>query len=330
MSRVPAPKRIGYDVEMRARLLPLLIGLTFLACHKGGQPAQPPIETDGGRSGHAIQTVFVILMENHNWADVFGSTSAPYLNQTLLPRASYARHYFNPPGLHPSEPNYLWLEAGSNLGVNDDSDPIAHHFSTDQHLVALLKKAGISWKAYQEDIPGTDCPLRGVNLYAPKHNPFVYFDDVTGANDPSSAECIVHVRPYGELARDLDADTVAAYNFITPNLCNDMHNVSGCPTGDAVKNGDDWLSREVPKLLASKAYQRGGALFITWDEGEGSDGPIGMIVLSPFAKGGGYANDLSYTHSSTLRTFQEIFAVGPALGDAAHATDLSDLFRQFP
>ncbi len=51
-----------------------------------------------------------------------------------------------------------------------------------------------------------------------------------------------------------------------------------------------------------------------------------MIALSPFAKGDGYANTIPYTHSSTLRTIQRIFGVTPFLGDAAQATDLSDLF----
>ena len=57
--------------------------------------------------------------------------------------------------------------------------------------------------------------------------------------------------------------------------------------------------------------------------------PLGMIVLSPLARGGGYFNNIHYTHSSTLRTFQEIFGVTPLLGDAVKATDLSDLFSQF-
>jgi len=30
-----------------------------------------------------------------------------------------------------------------------------------------------------------------------KHNPFVYFDDVTNNQDPNSANCISHVRPFG-------------------------------------------------------------------------------------------------------------------------------------
>lgn len=313
------------------RPLPLLAALLCLtAC-----PRTPALggKADGGaagRAGHAIQTVFVIVMENRDWSQVVGSASAPYLNQQVLPHASFARRYFNPPGLHPSEPNYLWLEAGTNLGVLDDRAPGAHHFATSQHLVALLEKAGVSWKSYQEDIDGEGCPLQRVNLYAPKHNPFVYFDDVTDGNDAGSKTCRAHVRPYSELAQDLAAGTVAAYNFITPNLCHDMHNLSGCDAADPVRNGDTWLAAELPKILASRAYREGGAVFLTWDEGDGSDGPIGMIVLSPFAKGSGYANDLPYTHSSTLRTLEEIFGVSPLLGDAAHATDLSDLFTRFP
>jgi hypothetical protein len=72
-------------------------------------------------------------------------------------------------------------------------------------------------------------------------------------------------------------------------------------------------------------------VFIVWDEGtSSSDGPIAMIVISPLAKGGGYNNAIHYTHSSTLRTMEEIFGVSPFVGDAANATDLSDLFRTFP
>ena len=270
-------------------------------------------------------------MENHNWSSIVGSASAPYINNTLLPLASYTQQYYNPPGIHPSLPNYLWLEAGTGFGITNDNDPSSNHQSTTSHLVTLLANSGISWKAYQEDISGSVCPLTSTGLYAPKHNPMVYFDDVTGTNNPNSPYCIAHERPYTEFAPDLQQNTVARYNFITPNLCDDMHNSSGCATTDSIKNGDTWLSTEVPRILNSPAYQNGGVLFITWDEGAGiSDGPIGMIVLSPNAKGGGYSNTIHYTHSSTLRTIQEIFGVTPLLRDAANATDLSDLFRVFP
>lgn len=281
------------------------------------------------------QTIFVILMENHNWADIVNKPSAPYINQTLLPLAAHAEQYFNPPGIHPSEPNYLWLEAGTNFGIRNDSGPSNNHQSSTAHLTHLLDAAGISWKAYQEGISGKGCPLTNVVTdglsYAPKHNPMIFFDDVTGTNDPHSAYCIAHIRPYSELATDLtSSDTTVHYNFITPDLCNDMHNAGGCITRDSVRNGDTWLAREVPKILASAAYQQNGMLFITWDESEGGDkNPIGLIALGQNVRPG-YSNKVHYTHSSLLRTIQEVFNVTPLLGDAANATDLSDLFTSFP
>jgi hypothetical protein len=274
-------------------------------------------------SGGSIKTVFLILMENHNWSSIKGSALAPYINNTLLTIGAHAEQYYNPPGNHPSEPNYLWLEAGTSFGISDDNSPSTNHQSTTSHLVTLLKNANISWKAYEEDIDGASCPLTDVAQYATKHDPFVFFDDVTNTLDPASAYCIAHVRPFTELATDLQNNTVASYNFITPNLCNDMHDCS-------IDVGDTWLSVNVAMIMNSTAYKQGGvAIFITWDEGEGGDGPIGMIVLSPNAKVG-YQNTIHYDHGSTLRTVEEIFKVTPLVGGAASATDLSDLFTKFP
>ena len=276
-----------------------------------------------------IDHVFVILLENHDWSQIKGNASAPYINGMLLAQGAHAENYQNVPNLHPSLPNYIWLEAGSNLGVTDDATPSVHRLSTSQHLTGLLNNAGISWKSYQEDISGNDCPLSYVGLYAPRHNPMIYFTDINGGLDSRNASCISHVRPYTEMSRDLETDNVPAYSFITPNTCNDMHDSSGCQSSNPVANGDGWLSREVPKILASKAYKNGGALLITWDESEGGNVPIGFIALSPLAKAG-YSNRIAYSHSSTLRSLQTIFGVTPLLGDAANATDLGDLFRSFP
>jgi hypothetical protein len=124
---------------------------------------------------------------------------------------------------------------------------------------------------------------------------------------------------------DLASNRVAQYNFITPNLCDDMHN-NCSPLYNGPLQGDDWLATEIPKITNSFAYKNNGAIFITWDEGGIDESPIGMIVLSPLAKGGGYASTNYYDHSSTLRTMQEIFGVTPFLRNAANALDLSDLF----
>jgi hypothetical protein len=297
-----------------------------------------PSET-GAPAGN-IQTVFVILMENHSWSTITKSTSSTYI-KSLMAKGAYATNYKTPTGNHPSEPNYIWLEAGGNLGITNDNPPSANHQATTDHLVSQLEAKGISWKTYQEGITGTTCPLTASGLYDPKHCPMLFFDNITDNRTATSKHCTDHVRPYTELATDLTAGTVARYNFITPNLCNDMHGETigtNCPslTTDMIKKGDTWLSTEVPKILASNAFKNGGALFITWDEGDesanplaaASDGPMGMIVLSSFAKVG-YASSLAYTHSSTLRTFETIFGV-PFLRGAATSNDLSDMFTAYP
>ena len=113
-------------------------------------------------------------------------------------------------------------------------------------------------------------------------------------------------------------------------------------TGDAanIKQGDNFLSMVVPAIMASNAYKNHGVIILWWDESE-NDGvgnendfnhTIGEIIISNYAHknvgGLPYASPLNYTHSSDLRTMQEIFKLGPPfLGDAANAIDLSDLFQ---
>ncbi|HEX7603968.1 MAG TPA: alkaline phosphatase family protein [Polyangiaceae bacterium] len=283
---------------------------------------------DGSVAPAHVKTVFLILMENHNWSSIKGSASAPYINKTLLPMAAHAESYFdNPKKVHPSEPNYIWLEAGDNLGITTDADPSASHLVVGKdHLVKQLKAAGVPWHAYVEDIPGGKCPIVSNGFYAVKHVPMAFFDDVVGSPPSTTApECVANVVPYTQLATDLAANKVAGYNFITPNVCDDMHGQAGCGA-DLVKDGDTWLAAEVPKILASQAYKDDGALFITWDESEGGEFPIGMIVLSPLGKGGGYSNTTKYFHSSMVRTVETIFGIKTFLNDAANQPDLGDLF----
>jgi hypothetical protein len=92
--------------------------------------------------------------------------------------------------------------------------------------------------------------------------------------------------------------------------------------------GDNWLATEIPKILASQAYSNRGALIITWDEGTANvAGPFGTLVLSQFAKGGGYRNTNRLDHTATFRTLQEIFGVRPFLYAANNGSSLSDLFK---
>ncbi|MBV8864444.1 MAG: PEP-CTERM sorting domain-containing protein [Acidobacteriaceae bacterium] len=335
-----------------------------------------------------IKTVFVIALENHNWTQpssetdvgqIYGSPYAPYINSLVTPgnpnaaQVSYASNYQNAGvGIHPSEPNYIWSEAGSNLGVFNDNDPYGPggtNQTTPQSLSNYLQNSGQSWRSYQEDtdinltnnqvlpknqytvplnsqsgtfITGTNA-YNGSNQYnyAAKHNPQVFFSSTNGGNNATPSNPLAkNYAPMQQLATDLTANTVAQYNWITPDQYNDMHSTltGGFTyqgkhlTGDAanIAEGDNFLSIIVPEIEASKAYKDNGAIILWWDETEGADDAnhrIGEIIISPDAKGNAYTNDILYTHSSDLLTMEEIYGVGPCLRGACTANDLSDLFK---
>jgi len=370
-----------------------------------------------------VKTIFVIAMENHNWTQpaqvankvqqIYGNANAPFINGlvngsawatingklvNISEQTAFATAYHNVlPGttshIHPSEPNYLWAEAGTNFGVLNDNDPFfipnpqtvppgPNNQNTQLHLSALLTAGGHTWKSYQEDIDLTGTlpsaltnvplpesqwtvpltslsgifasgsPVNAFNgslqfNYAAKHNPMVFFTDTNGGDNTTTSNPLsTHYAPLQQLFTDLANDSVADYNWITPDQYNDMHTAltggyKGV-TGDSanIKQGDDFLSQVIPAIMASDAYKNHGAVIIWWDESE-SDGAagdnaddfnhtIGEIIISPHAHanvdGKPYASPVNFTHSSDLLTMQEIFRVGPPLGDAANATDLSDLF----
>ena len=282
--------------------------------------------------------VFLIILENHNWlgsGGISGSPEAPYINNTLLPMAAVANNYFNPPGIHPSLPNYLWLEAGQDFGVHADGPPSQYHQSSHAHLSELLQSTGTPWRAYDESISGTVCPLlpegavnnTGAQVYQPRHSPQIYFDDMTNGENQRSPYCIAHVRPFAELGSDLNRGNIGRYNVITPNMCDDGHDTCG---GNEIAHIDTWLRNKLPIILDSAQYKAGHVtIFITADEAANGDGPIPFLALGGGVKHG-YRNEIRYTHSSLLRTLEEIYGVSPLLGSAAHATDLRDLFTTLP
>jgi hypothetical protein len=140
-------------------------------------------------SVHAqVTTVFYILLENRNFTEnetsggqqILGSSAAPYLNSLITPgnpnaaQVSYCSCYHHVlstptganPSIHPSEPNYVWMENGSNESKLDDNDPYgtgdsvqqifeyaaANPSLTTENLSGLLQNAGISWKSYTEEV----------------------------------------------------------------------------------------------------------------------------------------------------------------------------------
>lgn len=341
--------------RFRLPLILLILAILAFLTGVGLRAARPQ---SGVASLRPIHHVFVIMMENKDYGEVIGNpTDAPYINQDLLRQAAYASQYYSAvnhgQGDGNSLPNYLWLVAGTNFGINNDHAPFSptgkavNSQPGRNPLAAELDQAGVSWRAYLGDYAG-GCPLVNHLNYAVRHDPFVYFQGFTGANPahPAATCGPPHLAPMRQLDADLRAggSHVAAFNFIVPGVCDDMHDdclgSRGWP--DEVEEGDAWLSRNLPALMGSAAYRRDGAIFILWDEGNFHDGgPLPVLVLSPFAKDGFLDSRDRFNHSSALRTWCEIFGVAPPAalraaaaqplpGGPAIAPDMSALFLPPP
>jgi len=310
----------------------------------GGGGAGAAGTASGGKGGAAggsagpsgqLSHVFVITMENHDPGEIVGnSTDAPYINDTLLASYASASNFVDQFALStPSEPHYVWMEAGTNKfsdhTFTGDGDASASNSTADtDHLVTQLKNASpeVTWMSYQESINSTTgaCPIASSGAYAAKHDPFVFFQDVSGSPpSKTNAYCAAHHQPSEQLALDVQANTVARYAFITPDLCHDMHGRSSCPEKNLVKAGDTWLAANVPSLI-DFVTAHAGVIFIVWDEGD-STTMLPFIAIGPGVKTG-YVGNVKYTHGSLLKSLEEIFGV-PVLSRVASENDFADLFR---
>jgi phospholipase C len=243
-------------------------------------------------------------MENHDYDQVIGSSSAPFLN-SLAANCGLSTNYRNI--AHPSLPNYI--AATSGLG-GKKLNPFFSDCSPDSHCSTPAKSifSQVKWRAYQESMP-TPCARSDEGRYAVRHNPPVYYRTLAG--------CPQRDLPLTPLARDLAGNSLPAFSFITPNLCNDAHSCQ-------LSAGDDWLASEVPRIVQSPAYRAGHTvLFITFDETEGGS-RIATVVVSPSTPIGRHSAEV-FNHYSLLRTTEDLLQA-PPLGRAKTARSMAKSF----
>jgi hypothetical protein len=309
-----------------------LAGAAALGAGCGEQPGGGG--ADGGTvTGSVIKYVFVIAMENQDASRIYGNaTDAPYINATLLAQYAHASNFNDELPSLASEPHYVWMDAGTNAFpdhtfTTDDVPSSSNSTSSTAHLTTQIENAtnGVSWMSYQEGLNSTTgaCPIAASGFYAPKHDPFIFFRDVSG-NPPSenNAHCAAHHKPLTALASDLASGAVSSYNFIVPNLCNDMHGASGCPNRNTIRSGDAWLAANLPAMI-SFVDAGSGVIFITWDEGSATT-KMPFLAVGLHTKVG-YTGAVTYTHSSIIKSVEEILRL-PVLSTVASANDLADLF----
>jgi hypothetical protein len=241
-----------------------------------------------------------IVMENRGLDQVEGSPEAPYLNR-LGGECGLATDYSAV--AHPSLPNYIALTSGSTQGIADDAGPDVHPLAAPS-IFGLL---GSGWRALEESMPAP-CDRESAGEYAVKHNPAAYYTAL-------ASRCATQDVPLTD-----PPDLSAPFTFVTPNLCDDMHD---CSTAA----GDAWLAREVPEILASPEYRSGGtALFVTWDENDAGGTLVPLYVVAPSVPPGERVVS-PVDHYSLLRTTEEMLGLAPLLGRAATAAGMRRAFH---
>src|SRR5215208_3339182 len=115
----------------------------------------------------SFQYIVIIMFENKEFSSVIGNPQMPSYNQLAQDYTLLTQYYAI---RHPSLPNYVALIGGDTFGIDTNCNSC---FINASSLPYLIEASGRTWKTYQEDMP-EPCFLSSTNLYAQKHNPFVY------------------------------------------------------------------------------------------------------------------------------------------------------------
>lgn len=240
---------------MNRFLLPLALAWCLLA---GALPAAAAVPH--------FDHIVVIMLENHGDASIIGNPAAPRLTR-LAEQNGYAARYFGV--THPSLPNYVAITSGNTWYSNSDNPTQRFNHV---NLVDELEAHHISWKAYMQSIPhagftgnysaGGDRSA----LYVIRHDPFMLYDDVR-----DSAARRAHVVPITQLSADLRAGRLPSFTWISPDVCNDMHGMSGkaCPYAhdtQTKERSDAYVARLVRDIRSSKSWTKHSVIFIMTDE----------------------------------------------------------------
>ncbi|KAK2738617.1 hypothetical protein FQN55_000494 [Onygenales sp. PD_40] len=262
--------------------------------HKPHKPPNPPKPTPHTVPGKAFDRFVVIWNEN---TDIEDARSDPNFN-SLAARGIRLNNYFAVS--HPSEPNYISAVSGEYFGMdNDDNNAIPSNVST---IVDLLEDKMISWGEYQEHMPYTGFEGfeyrngDGENDYVRKHNPLVIYDSVAEKKDR-----LANIKNFTEFYKDLEANKLPQWMFITPNMTNDGHDTD-------YKFAGAWTKRFLEPLLDNPNFMQNTLVVVSWDEGGTYThrNRVDTILLGDVVPEElwGTADDSFYTHYSEISTIE--------------------------
>ena len=314
------------------------------------QAAVPVLHQEGvPRFGH----VFLIIGENTTY-DHLNSTNAPFLMNTIRPKAAWLTQYYA--ATHWSQANYVALISGQFTECEQKDGGVLCHQNVD-NLFHQMDSAQLTWKTWLEGGSAkcdtgsggtcnseTPCPLSG---FYTTGNPAILFDDIEGpegvwsATNPSQ-ECLLKDVPAGDqndpmgfFNQALATGQVANFNLIIPNGCEDGE--SNCaPVNDRYTQFDNFLAREVPLIEGSPTFGPDDVIIVVYDEDEragglaqkngfGEGGHVVCTILSPLAIPGSF--DGVFYHYSLLRTLEDGFGLTGYVGNANDVTPINTVWH---
>ncbi|MGO9912508.1 MAG: alkaline phosphatase family protein [Acidimicrobiales bacterium] len=236
----------------------VLAGAALVSTMAGVVASASPLRTVHGFKLPAVKHVWVIVLENEDYATTFGDPSAdPYLAKTLPSKGVLLEDYY---GIgHHSNDNYIAMVSGQPPNPDTQNDcttfvafppgkdakGIEHgagcvYPSDIENIGNELSTAHLSWKAYEQDmgnIPSRESAACGHPAvgkpdnteiavpgdgYASRHDPFVYFASVIGMK----AYCGDHVVALGSATGAMPKGALKGET----GLATDLKSVATTPT----------------------------------------------------------------------------------------------------
>jgi hypothetical protein len=226
---LPLKKR-RWSLQLCAAIAGASVSLSCLARSQAGEP----VATAAAKVRH----VFVIVLENKNFSDTFGtSTQDPYLQKTLVPMGGLLTEYYGTG--HVSLDNYISLISGQGPTPDTDDDCIPRFSGTGNFndvaetgrapqgqviatggcvypkdiktLPNQLERAGLTWKGYMEDM-GNDPARESATCGHPLIG--------TGTDHTNTAEAPSAAVPLGDAYASRHDPFVYFHSIIDAPSCN--------------------------------------------------------------------------------------------------------------
>ena len=270
--------------------------------------------------------VFVILLENQSFSQVFPSGAAtncassgmPYLCSLAAANGLAVNFYSN---LHGSLRAYLYSTSGSAwTGKPYDcsgSSCASAGVITGDNLVRALTAAGKTWRGYFEDMPSQGYMGAQSGHYTEHHNPFKWYSDVAGSLTQQD-----NMYPFTQFAQDVQGGAFQNFSYIIPSTLHDAEGDGGQSSSALLATADAWLKTNISPLLSTAPFLPGGdgILMIAFDEGKVS------------GKSGDSSNDnsCSPTQASGCGGHVVFVMIGPNVisgSVTAHTYHFQDMFH---